>query len=70
MTEKTFIKVTNKEIYEEMKIFHEKNNEQHKQIIARLDTTNGKVKLSKWIATTALTVTILVLGFLMTHISK
>ena len=70
MTEKTFIKVTNKEIYDEMTAFHAKNDEQHRQIIQRLDITNGKVKMGKWIATTAFTVALLVLGFLMTHIGK
>lgn len=63
-------KITNEDIYKDMQEFHRKNTEQHDQIIKRLDTTNGKVKLGRWIATTALTLTIVVLGFLISHINK
>jgi len=44
MSNKTFIKITNKEIYEKLCSIEE-------HVIA----TNGKVKLNRWIATTALT---------------
>jgi len=47
---KTFIKITNKDIYEKL-IDIEKH-------VVR---TNGKVKLNKWIATTALTLAIAIL---------
>jgi hypothetical protein len=69
---KTFVvnKITFEEMYRDMQDFHQKNSEQHEQIIKRLDATNGKVKLSKWLATTALTITLLVLGFLIQHINK
>lgn len=68
--EKIFIKISNQDIYEEMKSFHVRNAEQHEQIIRRLDVTNGKVKLSKWLASTALMIAILVLGYLVSHIGR
>ena len=68
--DKTFIRITNKEIYDEMTRFHEKNSQQHNEIIKRLDITNGKVKLSKWIATTALTISLIVLAYFVSHISQ
>ena len=75
--EKTFIRITNKDIYNEIKDGKEyqvecqqKNNEKFNKIIRRLDITNGKVKNSKWVASTALAVAFLVLGYLFQHISK
>ena len=65
---KDFVTITNKDIYDKIEESHKLNNEQHQAIITRLDITNGKVKLSKWIATTALLLTITVLGFLISHI--
>lgn len=49
--EKTFIRITNQDIYEKLE-----NIEKHVII------TNGKVKLNRWIATTAITVAFLVGG--------
>jgi hypothetical protein len=64
-----FITITNKDIYDEMRAFHVKNDEQHQLIIARLDKTNGKVKLTYWIASTALAVGLIAIGYLIQHIS-
>lgn len=73
---KTFIKVTNLDIYkiikelkEEVEKFKEENAKQHNEIIKHQIATNGKVKLSTWIATTALTLILglavgLVVGYL------
>lgn len=47
MSNKTFIKITNKEIYEKLCSIEE-------HVIA----TNGKVKLNRWIATTSLTLVV------------
>lgn len=76
-TDTTFIKITNKDIYNEIKAMREENldqqrqnNIEHNQIIRRLDTTNGKVKKSLWVATTALTITLMVLGYLFQHINS
>jgi hypothetical protein len=65
-----FVSVTNQEIYDELRRNHETNVEQHHAIIQRLDTTNGKVKLSKWIGTTALTVALIAIGYLISHIGR
>ena len=65
---KDFVTITNKDIYDKIEESYKLNNEQHQAIITRLDITNGKVKLSKWIATTALLLTITVLGFLIGHL--
>lgn len=67
--DKAYVKITLKDIYEQNQKFQETNAEQHSQIIKRLDVTNGKVKLSKWISTTALVVALMVLGYLINHIS-
>jgi len=61
---KTFIKITNKDIYEMLKEIKEANNTQHQEIITHQRETNGKVKLNKWIATTALTISLLAIGFI------
>lgn len=47
----TFIKITNRDIYD--KLIEIENNVQK---------TNGKVKLNKWIATTALSLIIIYIG--------
>lgn len=49
----TFIKITNRDIYDKLE-----------SIEARVKETNGKVKLNRWIATTALTLSVTVTGFL------
>ena len=52
---KTFVKITNEMIYKEIKELKE-----------HVLSTNGKVKLNKWIATTALTLVIALSGTLVT----
>lgn len=49
--EKTFVKITNADIYHKLC-----DLEDH------VKATNGKVKLNRWIATTALTLTITLVG--------
>ncbi len=51
MTSKTFVKITNKDIYEKLE-----------EMIGHQLVTNGKVKLNRWIATTALTIALLAIG--------
>jgi len=57
---KTFIKITNMDIYNTINELKEENSRQHNLIINHQIETNGKVRLSKWIATTALS---LILAF-------
>ena len=61
----TFLKVSNKDIYDQIQELKRLNQDQQKfisdgfvSVIQRQDKTNGKVKLSQWVGTTALTVTI------------
>ena len=61
----TFVKITNEDIYKEIKDFKKQNIEQHNEIIKHQIETNGKVKLNRWIATTALTLTLFLFGLFM-----
>lgn len=67
---KTFVRITNREIYDEIKSIKEHQTEHFTLIEKRLDISNGKVKLSRWIATTALSLSLIVLGFFVQHITK
>ena len=60
--ERTFLRITNNDIYKELKELREYNQTQsieQKKLLSELREhvieTNGKVKKSSWIATTALT---------------
>lgn len=68
----TFItkKVTNNDIYNEIMNMKKVHEEQFAQIIKRQDTTNGKVKLNRWIATTAFTTALIAIGYLMQHLNN
>ena len=77
--DKTFLRITNKELYAEMKDgfkeLHIKIDEMSslnqmncQQIMKRQDLTNGKVKLSFWIATTAMTLTLIAVGIFVQHL--
>ena len=68
--EDTFMKITNKDIYDKVEALEVSTRESHKEICEHLITTNGKVKLNKWIGTTAITLVIVLLGFLVNHILK
>ena len=59
-------KITNTDIYNKL-LEHE---EIFKAIKIRQDFTNGKVKKSLWVATTAMMIIFVVLGFLFQHINK
>jgi len=60
----TFFRVTNKDIYLKIEELIKNNSEEHKKIINHQIVTNGKVKLNKWIATTALTLIITIILYL------
>ena len=63
MTEdKTFIRITNKDIYKRIEDFITQNTLDHKQIMEHQIATNGKVKLNRWISTTALTLVFALAG--------
>jgi hypothetical protein len=64
--EQAYVRVTLDDIYQELQDINKNNQIQHNAMIARLDITNGKVKLSKWIATTALSLALIALGYIIT----
>lgn len=66
MTEKTFYKITNKDIFDEIQKLHGKIDEVSK----KQDVTNGKVKKSTALAYVAITLVTIILGFLFQHISR
>ena len=66
----TFVSITNKDIYDEIKKFQAKNLLDQIEIIKRLDITNGRVKLARWIASTALAIGLIAIGYLIDHISN
>lgn len=49
------MKITNKDIYDLINRFKKETREHFDNVDRRLEVTNGKVKLNRWIATTALT---------------
>lgn len=53
-----FYKITNKAIYDKLI-----------DIEKQVKLTNGKVKLNKWIATTAISLSCIGIGFIFSHIS-
>jgi len=75
--EDTFIEISNKDIYEQiidLKRIHEEsvriNSIEHNAIILRQDQTNGKVKRASYIAGLAITISLIILGFLFQHLSQ
>lgn len=70
MRDDTFVKVTNKEVYEEIRQLRDEIRKQHEEVRSRLDVTNGKVKRGLWIASTALSISIILMGFLFQHLQK
>ena len=60
--EEVFMKITNKDIYKKIVDMEQNTVKQHVEVITRLDKTNGRVKLNKWIATTALSLVLIIIG--------
>ena len=75
--DKTFLRVTNRDIYnkiigieEKLDKLGETNKTDHFGICERQDTTNGKVKLSMWIGTSALALGTTLAGFFFIFLAK
>jgi len=67
----TFLRITNRDIFNKMEAMEKAlsdsikiNNEGHEAIVKHLTITNGKVKLNRWISTTAITLVLMVFGLL------
>jgi len=54
-----------KDIIDRIDCLEKKNTNEHEQILGHVIKTNGKVKLSTWIATTAIGLIITVIVFLL-----
>jgi len=74
--EKTFVRITNKDIYDEIRTFKKENHEAHKEMNAHMVKTNGNVTKNKgnigkvkWIATTAMTLILIVIGWFISHLN-
>ena len=68
--ERTFARITNQDILDEIKGIHSKledfqksNSTQHNLITIKQTETNGKVKLNRWISSTALGLVLMVFGW-------
>lgn len=72
-----FVTITNQDIYNEIKSLHDRfdvfsktNQIEHNNIIQKQSFTNGKVKLNRWMSTTAISLVIIIIGLLFNHISR
>ena len=61
MEKTTFLKITNKDIYDKIVALEDKNDIGHSAILDHQRVTNGKVKLNRWIATTAMTLIVAII---------
>lgn len=58
-----------RDILDRMDCLEKKNSKEHSEILDHIIKTNGKVKLSFWIATTAISLGLIAIGFLFNHLS-
>ena len=65
MTDKTFIRITNKDVFNMFETMKKTGEERHLEIISRLDRTNGKVKINTWRSILSLSLSLtIILGLL------
>ncbi len=57
----TFMKITNTDIFNLIQDFKKETTEHFEKVDKKLNITNGKVKLNRWIATTALSLSIILI---------
>jgi len=68
MTEgRTFVNITNKDIYNEIRALIKKNSKEHEEIVEHQIETNGKVKLNRWVGSTALALVTAIIFHILTH---
>lgn len=58
--ENVFVKITNRMIYDKLESIDKRSENIEKHAIK----TNGKVKTNRWIATTAISLVVIIIGFL------
>ena len=66
--EKIFISITNKDIFEQIVSLRNDNTKQHEEILLHQKETNGKVKRNYLISMGAISLTVVLLGFLFTYV--
>jgi hypothetical protein len=66
--EKVFVKITNNDIYNKLEQLIIDNTRQHNEIINHQLETNGKVKLNRWMATTAIVMILTVIGWIISGV--
>lgn len=66
----TFVTITNHDIYIKLENMETKMNKKFDEVTKRQDYTNGKVKKSTMMAYGALSLTLILLGFLFQHIGS
>lgn len=72
---KVFVEITNKDIYQSLQKLHDnlenyqsQNVLDHRAIMDRQDLTNGKVKRNYLVAYAAICLSMVILGFFVTHL--
>lgn len=66
----TFVKITNKTIYEEIQSLKRLQQEQHEDVIELQGKMDGRIRASTKIGLAALGLAIMVLGFLFEHVRQ
>jgi len=61
---KVFMEVTNNDIFDKINLLIDNNTKQHGEIVIHQKITNGRVTLNKWISTTALSLVVIVIGWI------
>ena len=56
MVSDTFVKITNRDIYNRIEKFIQANREEHEEILLKQKETNGKVKANRWMITSVISV--------------
>lgn len=62
--EGTFMSITNKDIYDKLEEMIKRNYEEHTMIQLHQIDTNGKVKLNRWISSTAIALCFVLIGII------
>lgn len=65
-----FIGISNREIYNLILDNHAKHQESLDKVVSRLDVANGKIKLTRWIASTCIGLFVILLGFVVELLSR
>jgi hypothetical protein len=65
---KTFVKITNKDIYQRINEFDNRNNKEHEEIKEAIVEIKGRFNLVKWISATALALVLAMLVNIVVHV--